>query len=101
MSASSTCFLRSVSAMKRCRAPALLLLDLVAQILQPLAEARAPGVLAHHQPVGGPADRFGGHDLVGRALLDHAVLVDAGLVREGVGADDRLVRRDGDARCSG
>ena len=31
------------------------------------------------------------HDLVGRALLEHAVLVDAGLVRERVAPDDRLV----------
>ncbi len=34
----------------------------------------------------------GVHDLVGRALLEHAVLVDAGLVREGVAPHDRLVR---------
>ncbi len=43
-------------------------------------------------------DRLGGHDLVGDLLLDQAVLVDARLVGEGVGPDDRLVRLDGDAR---
>src|SRR5207248_4551044 len=31
-------------------------------------------------------------DLVGPRVLEHAVLVDAGLVRERVAADDRLVR---------
>ena len=36
-------------------------------------------------------DRGGVHDLVGGALLEHAVLVDAGLVGEGVAAHDRLV----------
>src|SRR5204863_108516 len=38
------------------------------------------------------------HDLVGRHVLEHAVLVDARLVCERVAADDRLVGRDGDAR---
>ena len=37
-------------------------------------------------------DRGGVHDLVGGALLEHAVLVDAGLVGERVAAHDRLVR---------
>src|SRR5438270_828654 len=37
-------------------------------------------------------------DLVGRALGEHAVLVDAGLVGEGVPADDSLVVLDGVAR---
>ena len=42
-------------------------------------------------------DGLGGHDLIGGLLLDQAVLVDARLVGKGVGADDRLVRLDGDA----
>ena len=37
------------------------------------------------------ADALGLHDLVGLDVLDHAVLVDAALVLEGVAADDRLV----------
>ena len=40
----------------------------------------------------------GPHDLVGARVLQHAVLVDAGLVREGVAADDGLVRLDRLAR---
>ncbi len=35
-----------------------------------------------------------GHDLVGLGVLQHPVLVDAALVREGVPADDRLVVLD-------
>ena len=41
------------------------------------------------------ADRGGVHDLVRRALLQHPVLVDAGLVRERVAPHDRLVRLHG------
>ena len=46
-------------------------------------------------------DVLGPQDLVGRVVLEHAVLVDARLVREGVLAHHRLVARDrhaGDAR---
>ena len=42
--------------------------------------------------VGGLADVLRPHDLVGARVLQHAVLVDAGFVRERVAADDRLVR---------
>ena len=51
----------------------------------------AAAVLAQHELGGGKADVLGPHDLVGRALLEHAVLVNARLVGEGVLADDRLV----------
>ena len=68
-----------------------LALDLEAQLLQRLAQRVAAGVLAQHDRVGLQAHRGGVHDLVGRALLQHAVLVDAGLVRERVAPDDRLV----------
>src|SRR5690606_12020996 len=40
------------------------------------------------------ADVFGAHDLVGTAMLEHAVLVDARFVRERVRANDRLVARN-------
>ena len=52
-------------------------------------------MLAQHQVGPRHADVFGPHDLVGRAILEHAVLVDAGLVGEGVAADDRLVALHG------
>jgi len=61
------------------------------QLLKPRAEGIAPGQLAQGELVGGPADALGTHDLVGLAVLQHTVLVDAGLVRECIGADHRLV----------
>src|SRR5688572_11867557 len=38
------------------------------------------------------SDRFGGHDLVRDGGLEHAVLMNAGFMRESVATDDRLVR---------
>ena len=61
----------------------------------------AAGVLAHHQVRAALPDVLGPHDLVGAGVLQHAVLVDAALVGEGVLADDRLVelhRKAGDRR---
>ena len=51
----------------------------------------AARVLAEHERRAGHAHVLGPHDLVGAAVLQHPVLVDAGLVREGVAADDGLV----------
>src|SRR5216684_947217 len=65
--------------------------QLVAQVGQRLGEGVAAGVLAQDDAVGLPADGRGVHDLVRRAFHQHAVGVDAGLVGEGVGADDGLV----------
>jgi hypothetical protein len=79
----------------------LLGLDDHPELLQARAEGVAAGVLAHHQLVGRPAHVFGPHDLVGFAVLEHAILVDARLVGEGIGTDDGLVRlhrKTGDAR---
>ena len=61
-------------------------------------ESGASAVLAEDEAVGGRhADVFGAHDGVGGGVLEDAVLVDAGFVGEGVGADDGLVALDGDA----
>ena len=65
-----------------------------AQRIEAAAEGIAAGVLAEHELVGIPAHILGTHDLVGFAMLEHAVLVDARFVGEGVGADDGLVRLD-------
>ena len=48
-------------------------------------------VLAQHQLGLLQADVLGAHDFVGLAMLEHAVLMDAGFVGEGVLADDGLV----------
>ena len=55
------------------------------------------GVLTQHQAGLGCADHFGAHNFVGLLVLEHAVLVDAGFVGEGIGADNGFVGLDGDA----
>ena len=76
--------------------------DLVAEVHQRGLQRVAAGVLAEHDRVRVvDADRRGGHDLVGRALLEHAVLVDAGLVLERVAAHDGLVGLHGVAGQAG
>jgi hypothetical protein len=65
--------------------------QLVAQLLQLFAERVTARQLAQDDLRRGQADRLRGHDLVGRRVLQQAVLVDARFVGEGVGADDRLV----------
>ncbi len=67
------------------------LLEDVAQRFQLVAECVAARQLAQHERGRGYAHILGLHDLVGLAVLQHAILVDARLVREGVLADDGLV----------
>ena len=55
-----------------------------AELLDTLAKRMAPAVLAEHQVGAADAHVLGLHDLVGRAVLEHAVLVNAGLVGEGI-----------------
>ena len=55
------------------------------------ARAARPLCLPNTRSLDREADVLGVHDFVGRALFEHAVLMDAGLVGEGVLADDRLV----------
>ena len=74
-----------------------LALDVVAELAELALEAAPAGQLADRQLAAGQPDRLRGHDLVGQRVLDHAVLVDAGLVGERVAADDRLVRLDREA----
>ena len=51
----------------------------------------AARMLAHHQRGLADADARRRHDLVGLRIFQHAVLMDAALMREGVAADDRLI----------
>ncbi len=62
-----------------------------AELLQGVGEGVAAGVLAEHDLPADLAHRGGVDDLIGRALREHPVLVDARLVGEGVLAHDRLV----------
>ena len=54
-------------------------------------------MLADDEVRGLAADGLGRHDFVGFAVLQHAVLMDAGLMRKGVAAHDGLVGGDGAA----
>ena len=65
----------------------------IAERLGAGGERVAPAMLAEDDPVRGKPDIFRFHDLVGFPILQHAVLVDARFVGEGIGADDRLVAR--------
>ena len=68
--------------------------ELEAQFLDALAQRMAAAVFAQHQRGARQAHVLRTHDFVGRVMLEHAVLVDARFVREGVLADDRLVARN-------
>ena len=67
----------------------------VAELLQPVAKAGPTRTGGEHHLAFVEPDVLGAHDLVGLALLEEAVDVDAGAVREGVPADDGLVGRHG------
>ena len=69
----------------------LIALELEAQIGAAALHRMAARVLAEHERIPRRAHVLGAHDLVGAAILQHAVLVDAGFVRERIAADDRLV----------
>ena len=63
---------------------------LEAEVLHAIVERGAARVLSKDEVRVVEPDRLRRHDLVRQRVLQHAVLVDAGLVRECVGADDRL-----------
>jgi hypothetical protein len=73
----------------------------VAQAFQSFLEGVPPRVLPHDEPAFRHADGFGRHDFVILAVLEHAVLVDAAFVGEGVVAHDGLVGLDHEARQAG
>ena len=75
--------------------------EIVAEFLQLRFEGGAARVLAHHKRRLTDADRLRRHDLVGLGVLQHAILMDAALVREGIPADDRLVVLHGKIRHRG
>ncbi len=67
------------------------------QRLEPLGEGMAARELAQDQLAFTQPDHLRPHDLVGLVVLQDPVLVDAGLMREGIVPDDRLVGLDHDA----
>src|SRR5271157_2829727 len=64
---------------------------LVSQLLATQSQRVAAGVLAQHQSRIGHAHRLGRHDFVGQRILEHAILVNSGLVRKRIPAGDGLV----------
>jgi hypothetical protein len=71
--------------------------QVVAQGLEMGVQGVAARMLAQDQLVAAQADGLGLHDLIGHGIFEHAVLVNAGFVGKGIGADDRLVGLDHDA----
>ena len=61
----------------------------------------AAGMLSEHHLVMGQSDRLGSHDLIRCPVREHSVLVNTGLVREGIVAHNRLVRLTAHAGCLG
>ncbi len=72
--------------------------EVVSQLLAAQCERVTAGVLAQHQARIRHANRLRRHDLVGQRILQHPVLMNAGLVREGVASGDGFVRLHGNAR---
>ena len=62
-----------------------------AQSLEAVIQGVAAGMLAQHDIALVDTHRLRGHDLIGAGVLQHAVLVDAGFVGEGVLAHHGLV----------
>ena len=56
-------------------------LKLVSQLFAPQSQRVAAGVLAQHQPRIRHAHRLRRHDFVGQRILEHAILVNSGLVQ--------------------
>ena len=75
----------------------LLLVQRIAQLGQPVAQPSPARSRREHDLRVGHAHVAGIDDLVGGALLEHAVLVDAGRVGKGVGSHDGLVGLHRDA----
>ncbi len=66
---------------------------LVAKIPQVHAQRIAPGMLPEDHGARRNANGLRRNNLVGERILDDPILMDAGFVRESVGAHDGLVRR--------
>src|SRR5262245_7863167 len=66
--------------------------ELEADLFAPSLDRMPSRMFAEHERRLRDSDFFGPHDFVGAAILQHAVLVNSGFVREGVPPHDRLVR---------
>src|SRR5208282_2803670 len=66
-------------------------LKLVSQLFTAQRQRVPAGVLAQHQSRIGHAHRLRRHDFVGQRILEHAILVNSGLMRKRIAASDGLV----------
>jgi len=71
--------------------------DVKAEILHALAKRVTAAMLAEHEIGARQPHILRPHDLVGRVMLEHAVLMNAGFVRERVFTDDSFVARNSPA----
>ena len=72
----------------------LCLVELISHVDQRLAQRVSPGVLPQHQFTLHQSYALGVHDLVGERVGEHSVLMDTGLMREGITPDHGLVGLD-------
>src|SRR5258706_9777718 len=70
--------------------------ELIAELFASDGKRVTSGVLAQHEFGVRHADRLRSHDLVGQRIFQHAILMDAGFVGEGVASDDGFVGLNGD-----
>src|SRR5688572_3668744 len=68
--------------------------DVKAELLYAFAKCVSAAVLTEHQVGAREPHILRPHDLVGRVMLEHAVLMNAGFVRERVFTDDGFVARN-------
>src|SRR3989344_1848778 len=71
--------------------------NLIAQFPKLQTHRSTAGVFAHHERLRARAHALGRHDLL-QSSFDHAVLMDTGLMRERIAADDCLVVLHGERR---
>ena len=65
---------------------------MITKLFATQTQCMPPGMFAQHQLRIRHADRLRGHDFVGQAIFKHAILMDAGFVRERIAPDDGFVR---------
>ena len=78
-----------------------LVVEFEAELFEPHPEGVPTAVFAEDELGSVEADGLGGHDLVGALVFEDPVLMDAGLVGEGVGTHHRLVGRHRDSGETG
>jgi len=66
----------------------------LAEFEQARANGVAPRMFAQHEAAARNADSFRRNNFIGKRIFDDAILMDAGFMRESIGANDGFIRRD-------